>query len=370
MTEAEQLEKTPLHSEHAALDGKMVPFAGYSMPVHYPPGIQAEHRAVRERAGLFDVSHMGELEVRGGEALELVQKVTVNDASGITPGRAQYSALCREDGGVLDDILVYRLEDGFMLVVNAANREKGFRWLRKHSEGLDVQVDDRSAETALLALQGPMAQTLLAEHTPLDLDAIGFYRFDRGPVEGVEGIVSRTGYTGEDGFELYLPAEEAGTVWRALLTHGEDSVLPAGLGARDTLRLEAGLPLYGNDLDEEHTPVEAGLGWIVKEKKGEFVGRGVLARQKREGVERKLTGVRLEERGFPRPGYPVLVGGAEAGSLTSGTVSPSLGYGIGLAYLPVEASEPDTPVEIRVRKRELSGRTCALPFYTEGSLRR
>ncbi len=364
------MKTTPLFDEHQALDAKMVPFAGFSMPIQYPTGIRAEHEAVRTSAGLFDVSHMGEFEIRGPQALELVQRVTVNDAGGLDPGQAQYSALCREDGGVVDDLLVYRIPHGFMLVVNAANREKDLEWILHLRGDLEAEVEDRSDEVALLALQGPRAQEILTRHTEVDLEGIGFYRSVEGEVEGVPGRVSRTGYTGEDGFELYVPADGAARIWRALVAHEEHGVVPAGLGARDTLRLEAGLALYGQDLDEEHTPVEAGLGWIVKEEKGEFMGREVLARQKREGVQSRLMGIRLEERGFPRPGYPVVADGETLGTVTSGTLSPSLGHGIALAYLPARWAEPGAAAAIRIRRKDVPGRIQRPPFYTQGSLRR
>ena len=364
------LKKTPLHEEHVALEGKMVPFAGFAMPVQYPDGIQAEHRSVRESAALFDVSHMGEFEVRGPDALTLVQRVTVNDASSLEAGQAQYSAICSESGGILDDLLVYRLPGTFMLVVNAANRGKVLTWIQAHAKGLEVEVEDRSDAIALLAIQGPRAQEILSDHTDLDLDAIGYYRAREGAVKGVHGLVSRTGYTGEDGFELYLSAADAPGVWRALLEGGGDGLRPAGLGARDTLRLEAGLPLYGNDLDEEHTPFEAGLGWIVKLEKGEFVGREALARQKESGVNRKLSALRMVGRGFPRPGYPVIADGERVGEVTSGTVSPSLGVGIALSYLPLEHGKPGSRVEVRVRSRDVPAEVQRPPFYTEGSVRR
>ena len=365
------LKRTPLYGEHVALGGKMVPFAGFSMPVQYPTGITAEHRAVREACGLFDVSHMGDFAVRGPDALRLVQTISVNDASRIEVGQAQYSAMCREHGGIVDDLLVYRFADRYMLVVNAANLAKDWAWVTRHAEGLDVVVDDVSESTALLALQGPAARRVLAPLTDVALDAVGYYRFAEGAVAGVPAVVSATGYTGEDGFELYLAAPDATRVWRALLDAGAPHGLtPAGLGARDSLRLEVGYALYGNDLTEEHTTLEAGLGWITKLDKGDFVGRAALAAQKADGVTRRLVGLRVTDRGFPRPGYDVVSDGEVVGAVTSGTVSPTLGYGIALGYVPVELSKPETELEIDARGRRVGAVVVRPPFYTEGSIKR
>ncbi len=368
----ESLRRTPLHGEHLALHGKLVPFAGWEMPVQYPSGIQAEHRAVRERAGLFDVSHMGEFEIEGPGALALLQRLTVNDVSRIEIGQAQYSAFCADDGTVIDDLLVYRTgEDAYLLVVNAGNLAVDWAQVAEHASGYDVHVADRSDAYALLALQGPRAQEILAPHTPLDLDGIGYYRFLEGAVAGVEGIVARTGYTGEDGFELYLPAEQGAHVWNTLLDSGDAAgLIPAGLGARDSLRLEVGYPLYGNDLDRDHSALESGLGWIVKLDKGEFIGREALARIKAKGVQRRLIGLRLGERGFPRPGYPLVVGGEEVGVVTSGTVSPALGVGVALGYMPVEFASPGTEIGVRIRDRDIPAVVERPPFYREGSVRR
>ena len=366
------VKQTPLHAEHLRLKAKMVPFAGFAMPVQYPSGIQAEHRAVREAAGLFDVSHMGEFHIAGSDALALIQHVTVNDASTLEVGQAQYSALCQEDGGVIDDLLVYRTaRDEYLLVVNAANRAADWEQISAHAEGRELGLEDRSDAYGLLALQGPRAAEILAQVTDVELEGLGYYRCAPGSVAGVRGLVARTGYTGEDGFELYLPAERTSMVWRALLGEGAGAgLIPAGLGARDTLRLEMGYALYGNDLDRDHTPLESGLGWIVKVEKGSFVGREALVRQRKVGLKRRLVGIVLTERGFPRPGYAVLVDGAEVGSLTSGTLSPSLGEGVALAYLPVEYAKPGTLVGVQVRGRDIAGRVQRPPFYTEGSIRR
>lgn len=365
------LVRTPLHGEHLRAGGRMVPFAGYEMPVQYRRGIRAEHNAVRERAGLFDVSHMGEFEVRGAEALGLVQWLTTNDAGRVEVGQAQYSAFCDENGCVLDDLLVYRFEDRYLLVVNAANREKDWAWVVRHASRFDCAVDDISGRTALLALQGPSAAGILAGLTGADLDGVGYYRFTTGEVAGVPAVVARTGYTGEDGFELYLEAGDAPEVWRALLEAGKAHGLePAGLGARDSLRLEMGYALYGNDLDAEHSALESGLGWVVKPGKGDFSGRDALVRQKAEGVERRLVGLRLLERGFPRPGYEIVAEGEVAGTLTSGTVSPSLGEGIAMGYLPAPLAAPGTRVAVRIRRTDVPALVARPPFYRRGSIRR
>lgn len=366
-----ELKRTPLHEEHVRLDARMVPFGGFAMPVQYPAGIRAEHRAVRTAAGLFDVSHMGEFRVRGPGAVEAVSRVTTNDPAALSVGQAQYSTMCREDGGIVDDLVVYRLgEEDLRLVVNAANVGKDWRHLRDRTADADVDLADESGEVALLALQGPRARQILAPLASVPLEPIGFYRFAVGEVAGVDGIVSRTGYTGEDGFELYLPAKDAPTVWRALLEGGEEQgLVPAGLGARDTLRLEMGYALYGHDIDEKTTPLEAGLGWLVKLDKGEFVGREALLRQEESGVRRRLRGFELVERGFPREGYPVRYGGEEVGPVRSGTVSPSLEVGIGTVYLPSGAETGD-PLAVVIRDREVEGRVADTPFYRDGSLRR
>ncbi len=366
-----RLERTPLHGEHLRAGGKMVPFAGFEMPVQYRRGIRAEHAAVRERAGLFDVSHMGEFEVRGADALALVQWLTTNDAGRMEAGQAQYSAFCDERGGVLDDLLVYRFADRYMLVVNAANREKDWAWVSRHAARFDCEVRDVSDDTALLALQGPSAADILAVLVGADLEAVGYYRFVVDEVAGVPATVARTGYTGEDGFEVYLDAGDAVEVWRALVEVGAPRGLePAGLGARDSLRLEMGYALYGNDLDEEHSALESGLGWAVKPEKGDFSGCAALVRQKDEGVPRRLAGIGLLERGFPRPGYGIVAEGEVAGALTSGTVSPSLGEGIAMGYLPTPLAVPGTRVAVRIRRTDVPAVVVRPPFYRQGSIRR
>jgi len=365
------LRRTPLHDVHLRHGGKMVPFAGFAMPVQYPTGIRAEHAAVREAAGLFDVSHMGEFIVRGPDALALLQRVTINDASKVAVGQAQYSAMVNEAGYVLDDLIIYRYEDRWMMVVNASNRAKDLSWVQEHTEGLDVEVVDRSDDIALLALQGPSAREILRPLASIDLNGVGYYRFAEGEVAGVPGTISATGYTGEDGFELYVPADRAVELWEALIEAGSPhGMVPAGLGARDTLRLEVGYALYGNDLDEAHTPLESALGWITRLDKGDFVGREALARQREEGVSSRLVGLRLTERGIPRPGYAILVDGEPAGAVTSGTMSPSLGEGIALGYVPTSHAKAGSEIAVDVRGRAIPAVVQRPPFYTEGSIRR
>lgn len=369
MTDA--LKRTPLYEEHVAAGAKIVPFAGFEMPVQYPTGITAEHRAVREAAGLFDVSHMGEFVVSGPQALDLVQLISVNDASKLEIGQAQYSAMCRESGGVVDDLLVYRFADRYMLVVNASNLEKDWEWVSSHADGLDVSVENASDRTALLAVQGPRARDVLSSLVSVDLDSVRYYRFVEGEVAGVPAVISGTGYTGEDGFELYLAADDAVTVWRALVAGGEPAGMRlAGLGARDSLRLEMGYALYGHELDESHTPLEGGLGWITKLDKEAFEGRAALLEQKANGVARRLVGLVATERGFPRAGYDIVSDGEVVGTVTSGTVSPSLGVGIAMGYVPIGVAGEGTSVSIDARGKPIAAVVSATPFYKKGSIRR
>lgn len=370
-TMAERLKRTPLYEEHVKAGAKIVPFAGYEMPVQYPTGIIQEHKAVRERAGLFDVSHMGELEIRGGDALGLLQYVTTNDASKIAVGQAQYTVICNESGGAIDDCIVYRFEDHYMIVVNASNQDRDREHIMQHAGRFGTQVIDRSEETGLLALQGPAAQRVLERITEVQLNAIAYYHFAEGDVAGVPAIISRTGYTGEDGFELYLPADQTAKVWQRILEAGqEEAVLPVGLGARDSLRLEMGYVLYGNDLDERRTPLEAGLGWVTKLDKGEFIGREALQQQKSDGVRERLVAFVLKERGFPRHGYEIRVDGEPAGEVTSGAHAPSLEYGIGLAYVAVEAARAGTMIDVMVRGKPVPAEIVRPPFYKDGSARK
>ena len=368
MAETADLKKTPLYEDHVAGGGRIVPFAGFELPVQYT-SVVAEHIAVRTAAGLFDVSHMGEIFVRGPRALDFVQRISCNDHGKMAVGRAQYTGLMYPEGTFVDDMLVHKLADReYLLVVNAANCAKDAAYLHDlaaREEG--VEVVDRSAEFAQLALQGPRAQEILQPLASVELAAIRYYRFTWGEVLGRRALVARTGYTGEDGFELYLAPDDASPVWRALLEAGRPvGLVPAGLGARDTLRLEAGMPLYGNDIDQTTTPLEAGLGWIVKPEKGDFIGRDVLERQIAEGVERRLVGFEMVDRGIARHGYPVALGdGAEpVGVVTSGTHSPTLERAVGMTYLPVEAAEPGREFWVEIRGRTARARVVPLPFYS------
>jgi len=363
---AQPLKRTPLYHVHAALGAKIVPFAGFEMPVQYPTGITAEHKAVREKAGLFDVSHMGEFIVRGPQAVEFVNHVTTNDVTVLKPGQAQYSTILREDGTIVDDCLVYRAEDRLLMVVNGSNIDKDFAHISRFVTDFEVTLDDISDRVALLALQGPDAARILQQHTDTDLSRIKYYEFTTGTVAGVEKVyISRTGYTGEDGFELYFPGERAEKLWNALTASGE--VTPAGLGARDSLRLEMGMALYGNDLDDTTTPLEASLGWLVKMEKGDFVGRDALAKQKVKGLTRKLVGFTTAERSFPRHGYPVFVKGEPSGEVRSGTMSPTLGIPIGTAYVPPGSAAEGSPLEVEIRGKRIPATVQKMPFYKHGS---
>ncbi len=369
MSKSGSAAKTPLHDEHIAAGGRMVEFAGYEMPVQYA-GLTEEHHAVRQRAGLFDVSHMGEIVVRGPAALEFVQKVSCNDHQKMTVGRAQYTGLMYPEGTFVDDVLVHKTaDDEFLLVVNAANRAKDFAYLTEVAGGMEgVAVEDLSDIYAQIAVQGPLAQQILQPLTEQRLGELKYYRFTNGEVAGASAIIARTGYTGEDGFEVYTAPSAAPGLWRSLLREGAPHGLqPAGLGARDTLRFEAGMCLYGHEIDHTTTPLEANLGWIVKFGKGDFIGRDVLERQKEEGIERKLVGFELSERGIARHGYPVFLhedDSEPAGVVTSGTQSPTLGKALGLAYLPIEATKVGTEFFVRIRKRIVPARVVEVPFYS------
>jgi glycine cleavage system T protein (aminomethyltransferase) len=357
------LRRTPLYAEHQEAGARFTEFAGWEMPLSYS-GIAEEHAAVRERCGCFDVSHMGEVEVRGPRALEVLQQLTVNDVAKLRLGDAQYTVLCNDEGGVLDDLIVLRLgPERYLLIVNAANSPADFAWIAGRG-GTRAEIVDRSAEFALIALQGPEAQVVLRTFTSIDLAALRPFAFLEGPVAGIDTVVSRTGYTGEDGFELLVAASEGPALWRALL----DGVrrrggLPAGLGARDTLRLEAGLPLCGTDMDASTTPLEAGLGWVVKLGKGEFVGRTRMAAQAAGDLRRRLVGVQLDEPGIPRHGYPVWREGAAIGSVTSGMKSTTLGQFIGLAYVATGSDAPGTPIAVEIRGRRVPAHVVPRPFY-------
>jgi aminomethyltransferase len=341
----------------------MVPFGGWEMPVQYA-GILEEHRAVRSKAGLFDVSHMGEFEIRGRGALEAVQKVTTNDASRLNIGQVQYSALTTPEGTFVDDVTVYKFaDDCYCLTVNASNIEKDFAWVRDHIPPA-AHVKNASDEVALVALQGPKAQQILQKLTPVELGKIKYYWFAEGKVLDAKCCISRTGYTGEDGFEVYTQAQHAVRLWNALLDAGAAAGLqPCGLGARDTLRLEAKMALYGNDIDERHTVLEADLGWIVKLEKGDFIGSQVLARQKAEGVRRKLVGFEMVGRGIARSHYPIVKDGKAIGEVTSGSPAPWLGKNIGLGYVTAGHAAVGTEFEVMIRNSPVLAKVVPTPFY-------
>jgi aminomethyltransferase len=356
----EPLKKTPLNEVEKELGGKMVDFGGWELPVQFS-GILDEHEAVRTRVGVFDVSHMGEITVKGAQAQELLQRSTCNDVTKLDQGRIHYNGLLYPNGGFVDDILIYQnTPSDFFVVVNASNTEKDFEWLQQAAQGLDVEVKNVSADYAQLAVQGPEAERLLQPMTDVALADIKYYRFATGSVQGVPAIVSRTGYTGEDGFEIYLAPEHAPGVLRKLVDAGAK---PCGLGARDTLRLEAKMALYGNDIDHTTTPIEADLSWIVKLDKGEFAGRDVIAREKSEGPRRKLVGFEMIDRGIGRHGYPIVDGNEEIGVVTSGTHSPTLKKAIGLAYLPLDKSAQGSEFSMLIRGKETRARVIPTPFY-------
>ena len=356
-------QRTPLYEAHVRAGARMVEFAGWEMPVQYQ-GILAEHAAVRERAGLFDVSHMGEIVFRGPGALEALQRLFTNDLSRCADGQAQYGCLCRESGGIVDDVVVYRrAADDLLVCVNAANRAKDFDWLRQRAGG--VPVANESDDWAQLALQGPLAAVVLQRLTGTRLSGVGTYRFTVGDVAGIPCLVARTGYTGEDGFELFCAPGESPRLWDALLEAGSgEGLCPCGLGARDSLRLEMTYRLYGADMDDDTTPLEAGLSWVVKLDKGEFVGREALLRQREAGLSRKLVGFALTEPGIARHGHAVLQDGRPAGVVTSGTRSPTLGTSIGLAYVPPGLTAEGSTFAIDIRGRPVSARVVKTPFYS------
>lgn len=361
--------KTPLHAQHIAAGARMVPFGGWHMPIDYSGkghGVIKEHLAVRRAAGLFDVSHMGEVDIVGPGALVFLQRVTSNDVARLQDGHAQYSALPMPTGAPVDDIIVYRFSaERYLLVVNAGNRAKDMAWLQAQDPA-GCEIHDRSDEFALLALQGPKAVSILQPLTPKDLAAVGYYKFTTGMVAGLFATIARTGYTGEDGFEIMVKTGDAPALWDALITAGSgDGLVPAGLGARDTLRLEAKMCLYGNDIDETTTLAEAGLGWItcVEPHKGDFNGRAVLAEQKAKGTARKLVGFEMKERGIARQGYPVLVGGAPVSVVTSGSMAPYLEKNIGLAYVPSENAATGSAIGIEIRGVPVAAEIVKTPFY-------
>lgn len=362
------LKRTPLYESHVSLGARMVDFAGWEMPVQYSGPIP-EHLAVRNAAGLFDVSHMGEVEIIGDNALALVQKLTVNDASKLQDNQAQYSALTNESGGIIDDLLVYRINsEYFMLVVNAANADKDYAWIKRHANEMgNVKAYDTSGGYALLALQGPKAEDILQDLTDNMLDRIPYYWSQKVHVDGINCRVSRTGYTGEDGFEIFCEPKDALHIWNRLLTTGQtEGLLPCGLAARNTTRLEAAFRLWGHDMDETTTPFEAGLGWITKLNKGDFIGKAALEAQKKQGLPRQLVGFEVEDRAPARDGYVIVVGGQEVGKVTSGSPAPYLQKNLGMAYLPIAHTAVGTEISIVIRGREVPARIIEMPFYKRG----
>jgi aminomethyltransferase len=363
---AAMLKRTPLYPAHVRAGAKLVDFAGFEMPVQYTSVLE-EHQAVRERAGLFDVSHMGEVVFEGPSALRAVQRLVTNDLSACADGQAMYAAVCNERGGIVDDVVVYRRSaTSFLVCVNASNRDKDFAWFREHTPGLSgLSLRDEGEGWAQLALQGPRAAEILARLTPANLAELASYHFADGKVADRACLIARTGYTGEDGFELFCKPEDAVPLWDALLAAGEpEKVIPCGLGARDSLRTELKYCLYGNDIDDDTTPLEAGLGWIVKLAKTDgFVGQELLAKEKAAGIPRKLIGFTLTDKGIPRHGYPVLVDGTKVAEVRSGTMSPTLKIPIGLCYLPTAKAEVGSQFSVEIRGRAVGAKVVPTPFY-------
>lgn len=358
------MKEIALNEVHKALNAKMVPFAGYNMPVSYE-GVNAEHETVRKGVGVFDVSHMGEFLISGENALELIQKVCTNDASKLVDGKAQYTCMPNEKGGIIDDLIVYRInEEKFLLVVNASNIEKDWNWISQHNT-MDATMKDISDEYSLLAIQGPKAAEAMQPLTDVNLKEMKFYTFEVADFAGVKNvIISATGYTGSGGFEIYFKNEEAEEIWNKVMDAGADyGIKPIGLAARDTLRLEMGYCLYGNDIDETTSPIEAGLGWITKFTK-DFINSEALKKEKEEGPKRKLIAFELDERGIPRQGYDIVdKDGRIIGVVTSGTMSPSLDKGIGMGYIPTEMAKNNDKIFIQIRKKAVPATQVKLPFY-------
>lgn len=362
----QELKKTPLNAAHRALGGKMVDFGGWDMPVQYPTGVIEEHMATRTRAGLFDVSHMGEIWVEGPDAIAFVNSITSNDVTKLADGQAHYSTLPNADGGVVDDLLVYRFgPERILLVVNAGTTEKDWDWISSHKGEFNVALTNASADYCQIAIQGPRATEILQRLTETDLSAIKYYWFTTGQVDGIDSIISRTGYTGEDGFEVYAAADKAEQLWNKMLETGkEEGLTPCGLAARNTLRLEAGMSLYGHEISDAISPLEANLGWITKlNKVGDFVGREKIAGLKEAGLERKLVGFEMTEPGIARDGFDVYVNGEKAGNVTSGSPAPFLKKNIGMAFVPTEFANVGQEIKIDVRGKQLSAVVVPTPFY-------
>lgn len=368
-----ELKRTPVFSEYKAYGGKTIDFGGWDLPVQFS-GIKNEHEATRTKAGLFDVSHMGEITVRGSKAAEFLQRMTTNDISKLSPKRAHYTFLCYENGGVVDDLIIYMLgENNYLLVVNAANTAKDFEWLTNHNnyDSNELELKDESDKFGLLAIQGPLAESILQEVTDTDLSEVKFFQFkDNVAIHSIEdkALISRSGYTGEDGFEIYIAPESVGKLWNLLLDKGVDKgLVPAGLGARDTLRFEANLPLYGQELTENISPIEAGLKFAVKvDKEADFIGKDALQKQVTDGPERKIVGIEMIDKGIPRTEYEVLFEDKVIGHVTSGTQSPTLGKNVGRAIIDAEYAEVGKELLIQVRKRQLKAQIVATPFYKRG----
>lgn len=360
-----ELKRTPLFDVYKEYGGKTIDFGGWELPVQFS-SIKEEHEAVRARAGLFDVSHMGEVEVKGKDSLSYLQKMVTNDVAKLQTGGAQYTAMCYENGGTVDDLLIYKIADEhYLLVINASNIEKDYQWLVQHAEG-DVQLQNLSEKTAQLALQGPAAVKVLQKLTGTDVSGIGTFKFQQNvEICGQKALISRTGYTGEDGFEIYCDAQAATLLWKEILTAGEsEGVLACGLGARDTLRFEATLALYGQELSADISPLEAGIGFAVKlNKDADFIGKEALVKQKAEGLTRKLVGIEMIERGIPRHGYQVFYGDQQIGEVTTGTQSPTLKKNIGLALVQTEYSPLGQEVEVDIRGKRLKAKVVPTPFY-------
>lgn len=353
--------KTPLYNAHIRAGARMIDFGGWLMPVYYR-GIVEEHKKVRQEVGLFDLCHMGEVKIFGSRALEFLQKITTNDVSTLAIGQAQYTLLCYPDGGIVDDILVCKTEDGYFLVLNASNTAKDIEWIRSHAEE-GVEIKDMSPETALLAIQGPDSAALLSQLTKVDLDKVYYYQFTSGRVADVDCLISRTGYTGEDGFELFFGHTHSETLWKALLSAGSAyNIEPIGLGARDTLRLEMGYSLYGNELDSKTNPLEVGLGWIVSKSKGDFVGKDAIEQVRKDGVSRRLTGFKLLERGVPRTGFQIEKNNEAVGVVTSGSLSPTLGVGIGMCFVPPELAKQGNQFHVVIRGKKVLAESVRPPF--------
>ncbi len=364
------VKKTPFYNIHKTMKAKIMPFAGFEMPIQYPHGIVHEHRKVRESVGMFDLSHMGEFVVKGPHALEFLQKTTINDVSELVVGQVQYSNICYPDGGIVDDLLVYRDEDYYYLVVNASNIDKDYDWL--HSNLIEgVTLDDVSDETALIGVQGPDAEAVVQKLVGDDLSELKYYHFIHTEIDETPVLLSRTGYTGEDGFEIYFTAlDYAEEMWQKIAEAGaEFDVEPIGLGARDTLRLEMKYPLYGNDIDKDTNPLEAGLRWVVKFDKGDFIGKEALEKVKAEKIQRKLVPFIMDGKGIPRPHYKIFIDGKEIGEVRSGTMSPSLGIGIGTGYVHRDYMKSGNQIQIEIRGKMYPATIIKPPFYKEGTVK-